>query len=80
MNETESQAKVIDSLTENLHSAGWSYGYCRTVDQHGALKWLADAHKGEHLVRVAARALPEALRELWKVVEPLSEQQEGGGQ
>lgn len=73
-------ALSLDTLTADLHSRGWSYGYTCVVTRDGQMKWIADARKGEHRAKAEGRTLAEALRKLRKLVEPLdgSDEREEG--
>ena len=38
--------KYWEIVADKLHAAGWSWGYCSAVTQHG-WRWIVDAHKGD---------------------------------
>ena len=55
---------AVDSISEDLHVGGWSYGYCAKIDETGNFMWIADAHKGDRWLKATGSDLPEALRKL----------------
>jgi hypothetical protein len=36
--------KYWESIADNLHRAGWSYGYVSALNRQGRTIWIADAH------------------------------------
>jgi len=36
--------KYGEIIADNLHKAGWSYGYVSALDREGRTIWIADAH------------------------------------
>ena len=36
--------KYWEIIADNLHKAGWSYGYVSVVDREGRTIWIVDAH------------------------------------
>jgi hypothetical protein len=36
--------KYWEIIADNLHKAGWSYGYVSAVDREGRTIWIVDAH------------------------------------
>ena len=43
-----SQLQLVDlvkwRIADNLHKAGWSYGYVSALDRKGRTIWIVDAH------------------------------------
>ena len=39
--------KYWELIADNLHKAGWSYGYVSAVDREGRTISIADAHRGD---------------------------------
>jgi hypothetical protein len=39
--------KDWEIIADNLHKAGWCYGYVSAVDRKGRTIWIADAHCGD---------------------------------
>jgi hypothetical protein len=36
-----------ETNADNLHKAGWSYGYVSALDRKGRTIWIADAHRDD---------------------------------
>jgi len=36
--------KDWELIADNLHRAGWSYGYVSAIDREGRTIWIVDAH------------------------------------
>jgi len=36
--------KYWEIIADNLHKAGWSYGYVSALDREGRTIWVVDAH------------------------------------
>ena len=36
--------KYWEIIADNLHKAGWSYGYVSALDRKGRTIWIVDAH------------------------------------
>jgi hypothetical protein len=36
--------KYWEIISDNLHEAGWSYGYVSAIDSEGRTIWIVDAH------------------------------------
>jgi len=39
--------KYWEIIANNLHDAGWSWGYVSAIDSHGRTIWIADAHRDD---------------------------------
>ena len=39
--------KYWEIIADNLHEAGWSYGYVSAVNREGRTIWIVDAHRGD---------------------------------
>ena len=37
--------KQWEIIADNLHKAGWSYGYISALDRKGRTIWIVDAHR-----------------------------------
>jgi hypothetical protein len=56
--------KYWEIVADNLHKAGWSYGYVSALDREGRTIWIVDAHGyGERFI-VRADELLTAFVEL----------------
>jgi hypothetical protein len=39
------RVKDWEIIADNLHKAGWSYGYVSALDRKGRTIWIVDAHR-----------------------------------
>lgn len=39
--------KYWEIIFDRLKQAGWSLGYCSTIDERGETRWIVDAHRGD---------------------------------
>jgi len=39
--------KYWEIIADNLHKAGWSYGYVSALDRKARTIWIADAHRDD---------------------------------
>ena len=39
--------KYWEIIADNLHDAGWSWGWVSALDCEGRTIWIADAHRGD---------------------------------
>ena len=39
----EARVKYLEIIVDNLHKAGWSYGYVSALNRQGRTLWVADA-------------------------------------
>jgi hypothetical protein len=39
--------KYWEIIADNLHKAGWSYGYVSAGDSQGRTIWIVDAHRDD---------------------------------
>jgi hypothetical protein len=39
--------KYWEIIADNLSKDGWSWGCVATVDSHGQMTWIADAHRDD---------------------------------
>jgi hypothetical protein len=39
--------KYWEIIANNLHDAGWSWGYVGAIDSNGRTIWIADAHRDD---------------------------------
>jgi hypothetical protein len=67
--------KYWEIIADNLHKAGWSYGYVSAVDHEGRTVWIVDAHRdnGERFV-VRSDEMLSAFLELERITHELNGQ------
>ena len=64
-----------DILSDELHAAGWSYGYGKAMDKMTEeIFYVADAHKGDLRAKAHGETLQTALMELVGVTGRLDRQ------
>ena len=61
--------KDWEIIADNLHKAGWSYGYVGTLDRNGHKIWIADAHRDGKRFIVRANELLTAFLELERAIQ-----------
>ena len=60
--------KAWEIIANNLHKAGWSYGYVSALDRQGRTIWIADAYRDGRRFIVRADELLTAFLELEFVI------------
>ena len=60
--------KYFEIIADNLHKAGWSYGYVATIDLKGRTIWIVDAHGYGKRFIVRAEEILTAFVELERAI------------
>ena len=58
------EACTLEIIADNLHKAGWSYGYVSALDREGRTIWIVDAHGYGKRFIVRANEILTAFMEL----------------
>lgn len=73
--------KYWEIIADNLHRAGWSYGYVSAIDSKGRTIWIVDGHRDDgkrYVARVddiltafleLESALPRKSQTSWKTID-----------
>ena len=60
--------KYWEIIADNLHKAGWSYGYVSALNREGRTIWIVDAHGYGNRFIVRAEEILTAFLELERAV------------